>query len=354
MSEMCSNVFKKWRRTLLINTNLVLFIGQIASDHIWRNHFFTVIDLEMLFCRVSKLYNLSFCVSLTMVPLQFGILVLDLWQLIKNRKWQEVPGDAVGGFLSTPISHVWFQMLKMSGSVILKSRIRFLYFTFCASLASDVINCYLITSAAVAPKLGSIADLLSRSMLLILRLTLRQKGRQQELRLLCLCHQWKQEKFFFSINSIVTSPTEMSLMVCQILTVWVSSDSRLLSSAVGLERLCLQLLLFVPVVLLKAAVSIESKHEVTILSGLNEFVVKFHGPAGSKTLCYCIFCSDICLLYSFGLSWGSSISVIRSSCVTSSCLWRWCLESASGPTREISLQIPLNRSEVVVRMTSQL
>ncbi|XP_061533097.1 ubiquitin-conjugating enzyme E2 H-like isoform X1 [Phycodurus eques] len=28
-------------------------------------------------------------------------------------------------------------------------------------------------------------------------------------------------------------------------------------------------------------VSIESKHEVTILSGLNEFVVKFHGPAGS-------------------------------------------------------------------------
>ena len=27
--------------------------------------------------------------------------------------------------------------------------------------------------------------------------------------------------------------------------------------------------------------SIESKHEVTILSGLNEFVVKFHGPPGS-------------------------------------------------------------------------
>uniref|UniRef100_A0A671XVZ7 Ubiquitin-conjugating enzyme E2 H n=1 Tax=Sparus aurata TaxID=8175 RepID=A0A671XVZ7_SPAAU len=29
---------------------------------------------------------------------------------------------------------------------------------------------------------------------------------------------------------------------------------------------------------------IESKHEVTILSGLNEFVVKFHGPPGSKCL----------------------------------------------------------------------
>lgn len=28
--------------------------------------------------------------------------------------------------------------------------------------------------------------------------------------------------------------------------------------------------------------SIESKHEVTILGGLNEFVVKFYGPQGSK------------------------------------------------------------------------
>ena len=27
---------------------------------------------------------------------------------------------------------------------------------------------------------------------------------------------------------------------------------------------------------------IESKHEVTILGGLNEFSVKFFGPAGSK------------------------------------------------------------------------
>lgn len=27
---------------------------------------------------------------------------------------------------------------------------------------------------------------------------------------------------------------------------------------------------------------IESKHEVTILGGLNEFVVKFFGPSGSK------------------------------------------------------------------------
>lgn len=29
-------------------------------------------------------------------------------------------------------------------------------------------------------------------------------------------------------------------------------------------------------------ISIESKHEVTILGGLNEFVVKFYGPQGSK------------------------------------------------------------------------
>lgn len=27
---------------------------------------------------------------------------------------------------------------------------------------------------------------------------------------------------------------------------------------------------------------IESKHEVTILAGLNEFAVKFYGPKGSK------------------------------------------------------------------------
>lgn len=30
------------------------------------------------------------------------------------------------------------------------------------------------------------------------------------------------------------------------------------------------------------AVRIESKHEVTILGGLNEFIVKFFGPSGSK------------------------------------------------------------------------
>lgn len=29
-------------------------------------------------------------------------------------------------------------------------------------------------------------------------------------------------------------------------------------------------------------IRIESKHEVTILGGLNEFIVKFHGPQGSK------------------------------------------------------------------------
>lgn len=29
-------------------------------------------------------------------------------------------------------------------------------------------------------------------------------------------------------------------------------------------------------------IRIESKHEVTILGGLNEFIVKFFGPSGSK------------------------------------------------------------------------
>uniref|UniRef100_G3Q832 Ubiquitin-conjugating enzyme E2 H n=2 Tax=Gasterosteus aculeatus aculeatus TaxID=481459 RepID=G3Q832_GASAC len=35
---------------------------------------------------------------------------------------------------------------------------------------------------------------------------------------------------------------------------------------------------------------IESKHEVTILSGLNEFVVKFFGPQGSKCSFSFLFC----------------------------------------------------------------
>jgi len=34
-------------------------------------------------------------------------------------------------------------------------------------------------------------------------------------------------------------------------------------------------------------VSIESKHEVTLLGGLHEFVVKFYGPVGSKCTCHC-------------------------------------------------------------------
>ena len=34
--------------------------------------------------------------------------------------------------------------------------------------------------------------------------------------------------------------------------------------------------------ILNFGASIESKHEVTILGGLNEFIVKFYGPSGSK------------------------------------------------------------------------
>lgn len=43
-------------------------------------------------------------------------------------------------------------------------------------------------------------------------------------------------------------------------------------------------------IVLNSVCSIESKHEVTILSGLNEFVVKFFGPQGSK--CF----SSLCVL----------------------------------------------------------
>lgn len=36
------------------------------------------------------------------------------------------------------------------------------------------------------------------------------------------------------------------------------------------------------IIVLNSVNSIESKHEVTILGGLNEFCVKFYGPKGSE------------------------------------------------------------------------
>jgi len=36
-------------------------------------------------------------------------------------------------------------------------------------------------------------------------------------------------------------------------------------------------------------IRIESKHEVTILGGLNEFVVKFYGPQGSKYMMHLVY-----------------------------------------------------------------
>lgn len=36
-------------------------------------------------------------------------------------------------------------------------------------------------------------------------------------------------------------------------------------------------------------IRIESKHEVTILGGLNEFVVKFYGPQGSKYMIHLVY-----------------------------------------------------------------
>lgn len=114
---------------------------------------------------------------------------------LQNRKWQFLVG--LWGF--SFYSHLAY--LKMSGSVILEAQI--LYFTLCVSLASGVIICYLMTSVAVASKMGSMTDLMSWSMLLILRLTLRHKG-------VCVCvsvyicawvcHSWRRKKsttFFY-------------------------------------------------------------------------------------------------------------------------------------------------------------
>lgn len=50
----------------------------------------------------------------------------------------------------------------------------------------------------------------------------------------------------------------------------------------GIWNDCVDLCVLLYEVVLNSLHSIESKHEVTILSGLNEFVVKFFGPQGSK------------------------------------------------------------------------
>lgn len=45
---------------------------------------------------------------------------------------------------------------------------------------------------------------------------------------------------------------------------------------------------------------IESKHEVTILGGLNEFCVKFFGPKGSMYfMCFCIVLVVLILIFCF-------------------------------------------------------
>lgn len=101
---------------------------------------------------------------------------------------------------------------------------------------------------------------------------------------------WKESYWLSDFDSLGLKWLKTALFCCCLILVWSVYTSG-----------CL---LFVPVVLLKPAVSIESKHEVTILSGLNEFVVKFHGPAGSKNLSHCVFWSDSCARYWFGLSCG--------------------------------------------------
>lgn len=54
---------------------------------------------------------------------------------------------------------------------------------------------------------------------------------------------------------------------------------------------------------------IESKHEVTILNGLNEFCVKFYGPRGSKWFLYMCM-SSVFFLYRFLYSITISVSFL--------------------------------------------
>lgn len=54
-------------------------------------------------------------------------------------------------------------------------------------------------------------------------------------------------------------------------------------------------------IVLNSVNSIESKHEVTILSGLNEFVVKFFGPQGSK--CFLHAACTYVLTHTFKKTW---------------------------------------------------
>lgn len=78
---------------------------------------------------------------------------------------------------------------------------------------------------------------------------------------------------------------------------------------------------------LTSCLSIESKHEVTILGGLNEFVVKFYGPQGSKYMCgYVFFLSS---LLDSEVSFSTRTSMWRNpghSCTHSHRFWvlsRW-------------------------------
>ena len=69
---------------------------------------------------------------------------------------------------------------------------------------------------------------------------------------------------------------------------------------------------------------IESKYEVTILGGLNEFAVKFYGPRGSRSF------------------WFLSVELFITQISFRSSLWRWNMEGASTPAWALPIQIPLN------------
>lgn len=97
---------------------------------------------------------------------------------------------------------------------------------------------------------------------------------------------------------------------------------------------CKLQLLHVPVLSLTSCLSIESKHEVTILGGLNEFVVKFYGPQGSKYMCgYVFFLSS---LLDSEVSFSTRTSMWRNpghSCTHSHRFWvlsRWPQSCSSG------------------------
>lgn len=67
---------------------------------------------------------------------------------------------------------------------------------------------------------------------------------------------------------------------CGLVVLWLAKSRAIMALSVHilLFFFSVSISLFLDYILIR----IESKHEVTILGGLNEFIVKFFGPSGSK------------------------------------------------------------------------